>query len=815
LKKFIGGSAEQKWKTLMKDGMRRLILGLALIGFTLWSNVYTAAAQSVPPTQPPEADEVLIVGVDQNFPPYSYIDDGELKGFNVDLIRAVAQEMGFEVEIRAGEWSQVRADLADKSIDLVAGMAYSSDRDAFYDFSVPFAYLGFDLFVPAQSSAQSLQDLTGKRILLQSAGIMSEYLQNQQFQADIVGVQDAATAMRLLSGGDYDAALLNRLRGEYLIRSLDIKNVKRVGASIVQQKYGFAVAEGNKELLAKLNEGLYLVSASGKLDELQEKWFGVYTQPASTTHWPWIALAITAGLALCGAFVWLGMLGKQMDRRTRELARSEERNRLMVNNLVEGVVITRLDTLVYANPAAARAVDLPVEGLVGKPLTDLIHPDDVALVFDCYQRMLRGEKTPLNLTFRLLTARKDSRWVQMHSIPFQWNDEPGALAMFMDITEQRQSEEEVRKQLRYIAALRAVEMAIAANMDLSLTLRVLLEQVITQLHVDAASILLYDSEAQELVYGAGQGFQHSYPREFRLSPGSGLAGMAVAKRKMVRSDDLANTGDSLWTAERAAAESFCAYVAMPLISQSAVVGVLEIFQRRPLDGDLGWTNFLEALANQAAIALENARLLENLQQANTELILAYDATISGWARAMEMRDGETEGHSQRVTSLAIQVASEMGIHGDALVQIRRGALLHDIGKMAIPDSILKKKENLTEDEWEIMRLHPAYAVQMLSSIEFLKPAIGIPKAHHEWWDGSGYPEGLRGEQIPIEARIFSVVDVWDALVTERRYRKSWPQEKVLAHIRGLSGRQFDPQVVEIFSRLVETGRLRSVEPGAD
>jgi putative nucleotidyltransferase with HDIG domain len=145
---------------------------------------------------------------------------------------------------------------------------------------------------------------------------------------------------------------------------------------------------------------------------------------------------------------------------------------------------------------------------------------------------------------------------------------------------------------------------------------------------------------------------------------------------------------------------------------------------------------------------------------------------------MEMRDGETEGHSQRVTSLAIQVASEMGIHGDALVQIRRGALLHDIGKMAIPDSILKKKENLTEDEWEIMRLHPAYAVQMLSSIEFLKPAIGIPKAHHEWWDGSGYPEGLRGEQIPIEARIFFGCGCLGRAGNRAALRKSWPQEKV-------------------------------------
>lgn len=789
-------------------------VGLFSAAAPLQAQALATATPKAPAT--PSDRLLLVVGGDQNYPPYELLDGGIPQGFNVDLIRAVGREMGFDVEIQLGDWTQARNDLRDKKIDLIEGMAYSPERDAEYDFSVPYTYISFDLFVPQTSRVTSLADLENKRILVQSKGLMLEYLQAQQFQAEITTVQDAANAVRLLSGGGYDAALLNRMQGEYLLHKLDIQNVKRVGIDVVQQKYGFAVADGNKELLARLNEGLYLVNASGELDELHEKWFGVYMErPSERVRQIVLFSALGVSVLLLIAIGWLWSLRKQVNKRTQDLARSEEQYRILINNLSEGVVITQQEALVYVNPAAAAIVDMPVSELVGKRMIDLIHPDDVPMVFDRYQRMLHGEKTPLNLVFRLITSKQESRWVQTHSVPVQWNEGNGALVMFIDITERRLSEEEIHKQLRYMAALRAVEMAIAASMDLSLTLRVLLEQVTGQLRVDAASILLFDAGTQQLVYGAGQGFQVGYQRDMRFSLNSGLAGKAVLKRRIVRAADLSVEADAFWTAERVFKEGFVGYIALPLISQSAVVGVLEIFNRAELAGDTSWMNFLEALANQAAIALENARLLDNLHQANLELTLAYDATISGWARAMEMRDGETEGHSQRVANLAVQLAAAMGLHGEDLIQVRRGALLHDIGKMAIPDSILKKQDNLTEEEWEIMHLHPIYSVQMLSSIDFLHPALGIPQAHHEWWNGSGYPRGLSGEEIPLEARIFSVVDVWDALVNERRYRKSWPADKVLNHIRGLSGQQFDPQVVEVFCWLVGQDRLHNGTEAAD
>ncbi|HNB50862.1 MAG TPA: HD domain-containing phosphohydrolase [Anaerolineales bacterium] len=209
-------------------------------------------------------------------------------------------------------------------------------------------------------------------------------------------------------------------------------------------------------------------------------------------------------------------------------------------------------------------------------------------------------------------------------------------------------------------------------------------------------------------------------------------------------------------------------------------------------------HILTAFGNQAAVALENARLFNDVQRSNFELAQAYDVTLEGWARALELRDQETEGHTRRVTELTVRLAKAMGFEGEELNHIRRGALLHDIGKMGIPDRILLKPGKLTDQEQETMKKHPVYAYEMLYPIEKLRPALDIPHRHHEKWDGSGYPGGLKGKDIPLAARIFAIVDVWDALRSDRPYRESWPAEKVRTHLREQSGTHFDPRVVEAF-----------------
>jgi putative nucleotidyltransferase with HDIG domain len=237
----------------------------------------------------------------------------------------------------------------------------------------------------------------------------------------------------------------------------------------------------------------------------------------------------------------------------------------------------------------------------------------------------------------------------------------------------------------------------------------------------------------------------------------------------------------------------------PLKIKDQLIGVLYVDNRARTgmfrNSDL---ELISAFANQAAVAIDNARLFDDLQKSNRDLERAYQATLEGWVHALDLKDKETEGHTQRVTILTERLARSMGVEGDALVHITRGALLHDIGKMGIPDSILLKKGELTEEERALIRQHPIYAYEMLKPIEFLRPALDIPYCHHEKWDGTGYPRGLKGMEIPFAARIFPVIDVWDALISDRPYRKALPQDEVRAHIKADSGKHFDPHVVKAF-----------------
>jgi putative nucleotidyltransferase with HDIG domain len=230
---------------------------------------------------------------------------------------------------------------------------------------------------------------------------------------------------------------------------------------------------------------------------------------------------------------------------------------------------------------------------------------------------------------------------------------------------------------------------------------------------------------------------------------------------------------------------------------------LEVFCRAPLEPTAEWFAFFKTLAGQTVLAVDNATLFTSLQRSNVELALAYDSTIEGWSRALDLRDHETEGHTQRVAEMTCRLARVLGISDADLVNIRRGALLHDIGKIAISDHTLLKKSRLSQVERERLRLHPQYAYELLSPIEYLRGALDIPFFHHEKWNGSGYPRGLKGEAIPLAARIFAIVDVWDALRSERPYRRAWRDDQVKKYLEAQSGVYFDPQILRVFLRLLE------------
>lgn len=366
--------------------------------------------------------------------------------------------------------------------------------------------------------------------------------------------------------------------------------------------------------------------------------------------------------------------------------------------------------------------------------------------------------------------------------------------------ENKTNQEQVQNQLQRLSALHNIDVAINCSMDLRATLNILLSHVMAQLKVDASDVVLFNWHTRSYEFITGSGFNTRTIEN--IGPGRNVAEKAILERRTIHITRLTDqpvpaSFINLWEKENLAD-----YWGVPLIAKGVVKGVIEVYHRAPFTPDADWVNYLETLAGQAAIAIDNAEMFEDLQRSNYELRLAYDATIEGWSHALDLRDKETEGHAKRVTEMTLKLAASMGINNAEMVHIRRGALLHDIGKVGVPDNILLKPGSLTEEEWEIMRMHPQYAYDMLASVTYLQKALDIPYCHHEKWDGSGYPRGLKGEQIPLAARIFAVVDVWDALSSDRPYRKAWQPEEVLGYIQDQAGKHFDPDVVELFIKVL-------------
>ena len=370
--------------------------------------------------------------------------------------------------------------------------------------------------------------------------------------------------------------------------------------------------------------------------------------------------------------------------------------------------------------------------------------------------------------------------------------------------EQNITEEMKLKQDR-LQALMGIGSVINSSLGRKRVLEEVMDSLITLMRAERGFLILRDPRDGKLKPETSRGIDH-----ISLNQESFKVSETIVRR-------VADTGVPLLTTnaredprfggqQSIIALNLRSILCAPLKLKEQVIGVLYVENRVHTgmfqESDLG---LMTAFSDQAAVAINNANLFESLQStnlqleaANIELGIAYEATLRGWVRALDVRDKETEGHTQRVTVLTQRLAQQLGVDRQRLEHYTRGALLHDIGKMAISDEILRKKGPLTSEERAVMEKHPVYAYEMLSPIEFLRPAIDIPYRHHEKWDGTGYPHGLKGEAIPLAARIFCIIDVWDALTSDRPYREHLPHDKVRRMIKADSGKHFDPRVVEAF-----------------
>ena len=343
--------------------------------------------------------------------------------------------------------------------------------------------------------------------------------------------------------------------------------------------------------------------------------------------------------------------------------------------------------------------------------------------------------------------------------------------------------------------------AMSANLDLHTVLEMVCHESTSVFNVDAAFLWLVDGDDLFGFAGYGDGRELFIGRRVPMQDEHTVGARIIREKRPYYINDTVQSAEV--NHELIKLFNIQSLLGVPLLRHGMAIGALMIMDKHDRErfGEQD-IELAKVFGGHAAIALENASLIDKIQQSNLELLNAYASTLEGWVRALDLRHKETEGHTQRVTQMTMQLAVIWDCPQEEMEHIQRGALLHDIGKIAIPDEILLKPGRLNEQEWGIMRQHPVYAYQFLSPIPYLQPALHIPHHHHERWDGSGYPDGLQGTGIPLPARLFAVVDVWDALSSDRVYRQAWPRDDVLHYLEHNAGTYFDPAVVEVFLSIV-------------
>lgn len=493
-----------------------------------------------------------------------------------------------------------------------------------------------------------------------------------------------------------------------------------------------------------------------------------------------------------------------------ELFKSNSQFREILQNLqLVSVILDSKGTITFCNDFFLNLTGWERTEIIGKNWFGMFIPSEYREPYKgLFDSIFLDQTAPSHHETFIVTRRGEKRLIAWNNTKLSGAEGNiiGVARIGEDITERRGAEEKLRRSLDEtrlhlgrLTALRQIDSAITSDAQVQEKMQSILTTVQESLKVDAVGILLAENNNSAITLAATQG---SFLEKYKFESLGGLDELLTRLHQLPHPlvfADLSHASRPRWLHERLNGNtSYTLYAVAPLVASGNLIGALEVFSSQLAKPDEEWVAHFQTLALQTAIALDSAEMIARIESTKNELAVAYEATLVGWAKALELRDKDTKGHSERMMELAELLGRRLGMDETSLRDLKRGTLLHDIGKMGVPDHILHKPGPLNDDEWAVMRMHPQFANDLLHNIPYLAGALEVPYCHHERWDGTGYPRGLQGEEIPLSARIFSVMDVWDALIHTRPYRPAWTPEKALEYIQAQAGIQFDPRVVEQF-----------------
>ena len=754
------------------------------------------------PTAQSSIKSIRVV-MDNNYPPYAFMDEnGDMQGILVDQWKAWETHTNVKVEVVGLHWDKALAGMKAGEFDVIDTIFLTEERAKIYDFTDPYAQINVNIYYP--SNFLGLADagnLKGFRVAVKAGDANADYLISQGV-TNLVYYNSYEEIIQAASRKDEAIFVVDEPPAIYFLQKYNIQNDFHYSEPLYSGEFHRAVQKGNSELLALVDLGFSSIS-KGEYQTINDRWFGKqYPKNLDEIiYYLGIGMALTL-LIISILVVFNRSLQVRVEKRTQELEAALSNLKTSEAQFRDSIEFLPIPISISDAEGNILTVNHKFTENYGYTLEDM--PTIPEWMLKAYPNPEHREKVVKQWTKDVATARQFEATTPLREYEITGKD--GLLhtteilmrpvkklwvASFIEITEHKRTEKIIRESENRFRTLFEDSPLPLLEEDYSAAKR----------YIDQ----LKNSGIQDL-----ENFFDQNPQETKK-----LA-------EMVRIVDV-NTAAVKWhgVANKQALQVHLSELIEPGEYRSFTDELMvlikgakhyEVSISRPsrngaqihliINGTIA-PGYEETWGRVLVSILD----ITESKQAEENLAEAYDTTLEGWANALELRDKETEGHSRRVTETTVIIARKMGMKESDLLDIRRGAILHDIGKMAIPDEILKKQGPLSIDEREIVNHHPQVAFDLLSKIPYLKKALEIPFCHHEKWDGTGYPRGLIGEDIPITARIFAVIDVWDALSNDRPYRKAWDKDKVIEYLRNESGRHFDPVILKIFLELVEKGEI--------